>query len=79
MNQEALNIAVKAVQIYAATHPGIASAPGRLKSWRSMIVAHRLTTALFASTATNHLHLSLSFPAWKQEGYRMLRRSLLPC
>ena len=25
MNQEALNIAVKAVQIYAATHPGIAS------------------------------------------------------
>ena len=27
MNQEALNIAVKAVQIYAATHPGIASAP----------------------------------------------------
>ena len=32
MNQEALNIAVKAVQIYAATHPGIASAPGRLKS-----------------------------------------------
>ena len=32
MNQEALNIAVKAVQIYAATHPGIASAPARLIS-----------------------------------------------
>ena len=29
MNQEALNIAVKAVQIYAATHPGIAAAPAR--------------------------------------------------
>lgn len=28
MNQEALNIAVKAVQIYAATHPGIAAHQG---------------------------------------------------
>ena len=79
MNQEALNIAVKAVQIYAATHPGIASAPGRLKSWCGLIVAHHLIATLFASTATNHLHLSLRFPAWKQEGYRRLRRSLLPC
>ena len=42
MNQEALNIAVKAVQIYAATHPGIAAAPGRLKSWCGLIVARRL-------------------------------------
>lgn len=43
MNQEALNIAVKAVQIYAATHPGIASAPGRLNSrWRLVIVTRRL-------------------------------------
>ena len=34
---------VKAVQIYAATRPGIASAPGRLKSWwRLVIVTRRL-------------------------------------
>lgn len=39
----------------------------------------QVKATLFASTATNHLHLSLSFPAWKQEGYRRLRRSLLPC
>ena len=32
MNQEALNIAVNAVQIYAATRPGIAAAPARLIS-----------------------------------------------